>query len=70
MHTIKWLAIKVNANDSDIVILIGDFNLSNVKYCFNDDNELKPCNFKPKFRSELFNDINSLVRQINYVENP
>lgn len=64
-------AIKTNINENDIVILLGDFNLSNVKYYFDENDKLVAYNFIPKFTADFFNEINSLgLRQINYVENP
>lgn len=58
-------------NENDTVILLGDFNLSNVKYYFDENDKLVAYNFIPKFTADFFNEINSLgLRQINYIENP
>ena len=65
------MAIKSSGiSDNDIVILLGDFNLPNIKYKYNEENKMVPYNFKPSFTTEFFDDINSMgIRQVNNIEN-
>jgi hypothetical protein len=56
--------------DNDIVLLLGDFNMCNIKYDWNREKKLVPRNFTPNFTADFFSEINILgLRQLNYVLN-
>lgn len=54
-------------NSDDVLLVLGDFNLPNIKYSFNDGNKLIPSNFKPGFTAKFSDEITAKGhRQLNY----
>lgn len=65
------MAVKTSGiTDNDILIILGDFNLPNIKYSQSNDNKLIPHNFKPSFTADFFCDLNAIgLKQLNNVKN-